>query len=149
MNPAKEIAWLNVEKINVNPNQTTILVITAGKNQALTYNFGSMQLGRIFIDVDAPQGTIFDLIWSEDLGDSLVTLYKNVVINAEARFISRSGKQHFETFRPYGLHYLQVTVRNHKEDVTVFKAGVKRQVFQYLKKGSFSCSDTLMNNIWN
>lgn len=147
-NPAREICWLNVRKNPVNLYKTTGLNISAGEDQAFVFDFGGITLGRIFIDVEAPEGTIFDLTWSEDLRDSLVTLYKRTQINAVARFISKSGKQHFETFKPYGLRYLQVTVRNHREPVLLGKAGIIRQVYPFQKRGSFECSDPLLNDIW-
>jgi len=148
VNPAKEIAWLDVEKVYVNRDQISNIVIPANKNQALIFDLGGIQLGRIFIDVNAPTGTTFDLTWSEDLKDSSVTLFKRLEVNAVSRFISHSGKQHFETFRPFGLRYLQVTVRNHSQPVTLLKAGVYKQIYPFQKKGSFECSDTLMNAIW-
>ena len=148
INTAKEIAWLDKQKVNVDQYKTTDLKIQPNENQAMVYDFGSIQLGRIFLDVDAPAGTCIDLTWSEDLLDSLVTLYKRMEINAIAHFTTKSGKQHLETFRPYGLRYLQVTVRNNSQPVTIQKAGINRQVYPYDKKGSFACSDPLMNDIW-
>jgi hypothetical protein len=147
-NPAREICWLNVRKSTVNPYKIAGFDISAGEDQAFVFDFGGITLGRVFIDVVAPEGTVFDLTWSEDLRDSLVTLYKRTQINAVARFISRSGKQHFETFKPYGLRYLQVSIRNHTEPVKLEKAGIIRQVYPFEKRGSFECSDPLMNDIW-
>ncbi len=147
-NPPKEIAWRDTEKIKADPYQRENFLIQANQDQALVFDLGGIQLGRIFIDADAPEGTIFDLTFSEDLKDSLVTLYKRTQINAGARFISKSGKQHFETYKPYGLRYLQVSVRNHVQPVRLFKAGVYSQIYPYEKKGSFVCSDPLLNDIW-
>jgi len=148
LNPAKELAWFDVEKIWTNPLIKSNITIPPGKSKALVFDLGGIQLGRIFVDIDAPAGTIVDFTWSEDLKDSLVTLYKRMEVNAVARFITVAGKQHLETFRPFGLRYLQVTVRNNSEPVTLLKVGVNRQVYPYTKKGSFTCSDPLMNDIW-
>jgi hypothetical protein len=147
-NPARDICWLESRKYPVDPYQVTGIEIPAGAEQAYVFDLGGVQLGRIFIDVEAPEGTVFDLTWSEDLRDSLITLYKRTQINAVARFTSRSGKQHFETFKPYGLRYLQVSVRNNREPVKLEKAGIIRQVYPFQKRGSFECSDPLLNDIW-
>ncbi len=146
-NPAKEIAWLEKKKITVNPLKTESIVVPANANQAVVYDFGTIHLGRVFLKVDAPVGTTFDLVWSEDLKDSLVTLFRRFEINAIARFVS-DGSGYFETFRPYGLRYLQVNVRNNNTPVTINKVGINRQVYDFEKTGSFSCSDPLFNNIW-
>lgn len=146
-NPAKEIAWLEKKKIAVNSLKTEKILLPVNANQAVVYDFGTIHLGRIFLKVDSPAGTIFDLVWSEDLQDSLVTLFRRFEINAIARYIS-DGSGYFETFRPYGLRYLQVNVRNNSAPVTIQQVGVNRQVYDFEKKGSFSCSDPLFNTIW-
>ena len=148
LNPAKELAWLDVEKVKVNSTVKENISFSAGKNQALVFDFGGIQLGRIFADIIAPVGTKVDFTWSEDLKDSFITLYKRMEVNAVARFITIAGKQHLETFRPFGLRYLQVTIRNNPEPVTLLKVGVNRQIYPYTKKGSFTCSDRLLNDIW-
>lgn len=147
-NPAREIAWLNLQKHPVDPFKISDFEIPAQTSQAYVFDLGGIHLGRIFIEVDAPEGTIFDLTWSEDLRDSLVTLYKRLQINAVARFISGDGHQFFETFKPYGLRYLQVTVRNHNAPVKIRRAGIVRQQYPFEKRGSFACSDPLLDDIW-
>lgn len=147
-NPAREIAWMDISKKEVDPFKISGFTIPSGEDKALVFDMGGVKLGRIFLDIEAPEGTIIDLTWSEDLRDSLVTLYKRTQINAGARFISRSGKQHFETFKPYGLRYLQLTIRNHREPVFIEKAGMISQHYPFVKRGSFECSDPLMNDIW-
>jgi alpha-L-rhamnosidase len=147
-NPARELVWQDSKKQSVDPYKISDFEIPAGTDQAYIFDLGGIHLGRIFIEVDAPEGTIFDLTWSEDLRDSLVTLYKRLQINAIARFISQDGRQYFETFKPYGLRYLQVTVRNHKDPVTLYQAGIIRQEYPFEKRGSFACSDPLLNDIW-
>jgi hypothetical protein len=146
-NPAKEIAWLEKKKIPVNPLVTENIIIPAGYQQAVVYDMGTIHLGRLYLKVDAPAGTTFDLVWSEDLKDSLVTLFRRFEINAIARFVS-DGSNYFETFRPYGLRYLQVNVRNHTSPVTIQKVGIYSQIYDFQKTGSFSCSDPVFNSIW-
>lgn len=148
LNPAKAIAWLNKNKLPIAVLETENIIIPANTHQAVTYDFGSIHLGRIFLNVEAPAGTVFDLVWSEDLNkDSLVTLYNRFEINAIARFIS-DGSSYFETFRPFGMRYLQVGVSNHSQPVILKSAGLKSQIYDFEKTGSFSCSDPLMNDIW-
>ena len=146
-NPAKEIAWLNKKIIPVDPLVINDIVLPENANQAVTYDFGTIHLGRVFINVDAPKGTIFDLVWSEDIYDSIVPLFRRLEVNAITRFIS-DGSGSIETFRPYGLRYLQVNVRNNSAPVTIHQVGINRQVYDFKKTGSFECSDPLLNKIW-
>lgn len=147
-NPAREISWLDGTRQPVDPLKVSDFEIPTGKDQAYIFDLGGIHLGRIFVEADAPAGTIMDLTWSEDLRDSLVTLYKRTQINAVARFISDGRQQYFETFKPYGLRYLQVTIRNHNRPVTLHQTGIIRQEYPFEKRGSFTCSDPLMNDIW-
>jgi hypothetical protein len=147
-NPAREIAWLDAVRQPVDPYKISDFEIPAGHDQAYIFDLGGIHLGRIFVEAEAPAGTIIDLTWSEDLRDSLLTLYKRQQINAVARFVSDGDSRYFESFKPYGLRYLQVTVRHHNKPVILKQAGIIRQEYPFQKRGSFTCSDPLMNDIW-
>ncbi len=106
-------------------------------------------LGRVFLDIDAPAGTIIDMGISEDLNQQgLPYLYKRAQINSGCRFICDGKRTRFETFKPYGIRYLLMKITPpRKAIVTLKKVGVIEQMYPFTKTGSFECSDPMFNKI--
>jgi len=150
-NPARELAW-NEPDISKNliTNQQQIGNFKTNKPRFYVFDMGNKTLGRLFIDIDAPKGTTVELGWSEDLNkNQLPFLYKREQINSAARFITNGTDTRYSTFKPYGVRYIiaKVTPSENKE-VQLHKIGVIEQVYPYHKTGSFECSDTMFNKIW-
>jgi alpha-L-rhamnosidase len=67
-NPARELVWNHPDvskNIALNDYQTGNFSIQ--QPRFYVYDVGRKMLGRIFVDIEAPAGTIVDLGWSEDL----------------------------------------------------------------------------------
>ncbi|UZR97700.1 family 78 glycoside hydrolase catalytic domain [Chondrinema litorale] len=118
---------------------------------AFVLDMGGKTLGRIFADIDAPEGTVIDIGWAEVLNDSgLAWIYKNYIISTGTRFITSSNKQHYETFKPYGFRYLQIHITPPKgEKAQLLNAGSFDQMYPFELQGAFESSDPLLNKIWN
>ncbi len=137
-NPAMEVAWSNFESPlpYAASKVSDIDIHRAGEGgTALIFDMGGKQLGRFFIDYDAPEGTIFDIAFTEDMNRNRPWILKRYGIYTATRTIAAGGKGHFETFKPYGLRYLQVNVRNGGGAVHIDKLGVVSQVYPYDKDG--------------
>ncbi len=149
-NPARDAAWLEFDKKQTDypRHQTTNIQIPANQDRALVFDLGRKTLGRIFLEVDAPEGTVFDVIISEDLNGEKIYVFKRIMVSAGSRFIAAGGESRFEHFKPYGMRFVQVNVRNHKAPVTIKKIGAIEQVYPFEKKGSFICSDPFFNDLW-
>ena len=148
-NPAKITAWsVPGVKKEIPFYETNHITIEAGSDEAVVYDMGRMMLGRIFVETDAPAGTNIDVAFSEDVRDGIPTLYKRAQINAAIRFVSDGKQKRYETFKPYGARFLRVDVSNHSSGVILAGAGMVSQVYPFEKRGSFECSDPLMNKIW-
>ena len=148
--PSKTVFWKQVASVDSLPYYKVDNITLSGTDeQAVIYDMGRMTLGRFFIESDAPKGAVFDITFCEDLNNKgLLTLYKRNQINAGMRFISDGKTKRFESFKPYGARYLQVTVSGQSGDVNLKNVGMVSQIYPYVKKGSFECSDPLMNAIW-
>ena len=150
-NPARDLVW-NLPDISENLMNYDYQNTGFETTEPLFYVFdmGNKTLGRLFIDIDAPKGTIVELGWSEDLNKyNIPHLYKRLQINSGARFITNGVQTHYSTFKPYGVRYIIAKIiPAQNEKVTLNKIGVVEQVYPYNKIGSFECSDSIFNRIW-
>ncbi len=149
-NPAWNVAWSNLgEKDNIHPSQVKQLKADNPEGTAFVFDMGGKQLGRIFVEYDAPEGTVIDIGFAEDMKGKKPWVLKRAGIYTGSRFITSEDVYRLETFKPYGLRYMQLNVKSHGEGpVTIKKTGVVSQVYPFDKKGSFKCSDPMMNAIW-
>ncbi len=149
-NPAIEMAWKEIESGHSIPGYLREQVsIEEGDETALVYDFRYKKLGSVKITYDAPEGTIFDLGYAEDLKGQLTFAMKRVGLYMASRHVAAGGEGSFETFKPYGLRYLQINVRNNKGPVRIKKVEVINQIYPFEQVGSFSCSDPLLTSIWS
>jgi len=150
-NPARDLVWNQPDiSLNLVPNDYQTVNFSESNTRFFVYDMGRKMLGRIFLDIDAPDGTIIDLGWSEDLNQfGLPNLYKSLQINASARFICDTTQSRYETFKPYGVRHMLVKITPPTGTTAVLKnIGVIEQVYPYTRKGNFECSDPMLNKIW-
>lgn len=148
-NPGKIVDWsVPKSKKKISFYKTGNIEIETGEDEAIIFDMGRMMLGRIFVETDAPAGTSIDIAFSEDIRDSIPTLYKRAQINAAVRFVSDGKQRRYETFKPYGARFLRVNISNHSSKLTLVRTGMVNQIYPFEKRGSFECSDPLMNKIW-
>jgi len=143
-NPARELVWHHPDFFNnlkENDYQTRDFVTTGSRYYV--FDMGHKTLGRLFIDIDAPKGTVIELGWSEDLNKYQTPyLYKRMQINSGARFITNGTQNRYATFKPYGVRYIIVkVVPAQNQKVKIHQLGVIEQVYPYEKAGWFECSD--------
>jgi len=149
-NPARDLVWrkLDMER-NMKTNDFQVSDFGISGPVTLVFDLGGKQLGRLFFHMDADEGAVVDLGWSEDLNSlGMPFLYKRLQVNAAARFITTEGLKRYETFKPYGARYLQVHVDPGGSPCTLGKIGLIRQVYPFEKRGSFSCSNPMLEKIW-
>ncbi len=147
--PHRALAWKRLGgSLKMPAERVRDLAVPAGENTTFVFDMGGQALGRIFLDYDAPPGTVFEAGIAEDLKNGRPNLTKTVVVVAGDRHIAAGGPSRMETFYPRGFRYLQLAVSDHDAPVTLRKVGIAAQLYPYEKKGSFRCSDDLMNTLW-
>lgn len=148
-NPAVEMSWQYFGEQQAAPAYPSFpLALGAEHPHALVYDFRYKRLGRIVVEYEAPEGTILDVGFSEDLLGNRPYLMKRVGLYPGTRHIAREGVNRLETLKPYGLRYLQLNVRGHDAPVLIRDVRVVQQVYPFEQVGRFACSDPLMNEIW-
>jgi hypothetical protein len=113
----------------------------------LVVDFGQEVVGYPRIEVEAPAGTMVDMGYSELLEDGRVCPHRNGVRYAD-RYITREGRQVFETFGMRGFRYMMLTFRKIQGPVWVHDVGVNFSTYPVAHRGVFECSDERLNKIW-
>jgi len=148
-NPAWNVAWSTFgQTLSIEPWQTQDIVIEPNQPTALAFDMGGKMLGRIFIEYEAPEGTRFDIAFSEDLNVDRPWVLKRAGIYTAVGHKSFGSSTRFESFKPYGLRYLQVNVTGHTEQVRIKRIGVISQLFPFELTGDFESSDPIFNDLW-
>ncbi len=148
-NPAWEIAWSCFEEeLPSQTHRVTGLQVEDTFPAAFVFDMGQKTLGRLFIDYEAPRGTVFDLGFAEDTLGNRPYILKRAGLYTGVRHIARGGKNRFESFKPYGARFIQLNISRHSGPVTIMRTGMVSQIYPFDKKGTFRCSDPMFKEIW-
>lgn len=148
--PRRHIAWTEFDgEIHVPGSRPTNLTLMPDEGDAsFIFDMGGLTLGRIFVEYDAPEGTILDVGFAEQLQGIRPKVGKNVMVFDAERQISRGGEGRFETYFPRGFRYMQVAVARAGGSVSIKRVGAVSQIYPHRKVGAFRSSDPLLNRIW-
>jgi hypothetical protein len=133
------------------PPGELVLRTTPGRAIALVWDFGEIVPGRPFFDITAPAGAVIDVAYSERLKEDRVETHEaafEFFAQNVDRFIARAGRQQWERFEWMGARYLQLTVRQATEPVTLHAVGLNTVSYPVEPRGAFACSDPLLTRIW-
>ena len=121
-----------------------------GKAVAIVFDFGATVTGRPVLDITAADGAIIDIGCSERLQDDHIEPRLRSFLTSENvdRVITRAGRQQWERFEWTGFRYLQLTIRNAGEPLTLHNVHLNFTSYPVEARGSFNCSDELLNRIW-
>ena len=138
-----------VENLVTGQGQATIRT-TSGQAVAIVLDFGGTVTGRPTFDITAPAGAIIDVGYSERLQDDHIEPREHSFLTSENvdRVFTRAGRQQWERFEWTGFRYLQLTIRKAQEDLVIHKVNLNFTSYPVEQRGSFTCSDDLLNKIW-
>uniref|UniRef100_UPI003B58A15D hypothetical protein n=1 Tax=Noviherbaspirillum sp. ST9 TaxID=3401606 RepID=UPI003B58A15D len=94
----------------------------------LTFEFNEQGVGWPSFTINAPEGTIIELLVHEAHTPGKAVLI-NSHFNSWTRFICKEGLNRFETFDFESFRWLQLHIRNFNRAVTVSEVGMRRRVF--------------------
>jgi hypothetical protein len=108
------------------------LPATPEPNRAVfaTYEWEEQLVGWPFVVIDAPEGTIVELMVQE-AHDPAKTHWLDSQYFAWSRFICREGENRLEPFDFESLRWLQVHVRGASRPVTIKDVGVRRRIYPW------------------
>lgn len=136
----------------------TVQTPVSGRDAAIVLDFGRVIAGFPYVEVEGPAGAVVDVTFSEWLGpDGRVPAKRSPVrfftyvgnpAYTTDRIIVGAGRNRWQRFFHTGLRYLQLTIRDAGQPLTIHAAGAVFHTYPFLTRGSFRSSDPLLNAIW-
>jgi len=115
----------------------------------ITLDFGRDHAGRVFLDIDAPEGTVVDLSYDETLDDNgHVNCERMDDMRYADRIITRKGRQSWQGTEPRTFRYMQLAVRNITGPVKIKDVGIVETTCAMPTEADFATSDDLINRIF-
>ena len=112
-------------------------------------DLGREECGFIDLELDAVGGTIVDIAVGEHLADLRVRAAMGGYNNFASRYITSAGRQRFVHYAErYAGRYVQLHFTNMQGPVTLRYAGLLPAEYPVDMRGSFCCSDSLSERIY-
>lgn len=121
-----------------------------GEAVAIVLDFGGTVTGRPVLEISGPAGAVIDIGCSERLQNDHIEPREHSFLTSENvdRLITRAGRTVWERFEWTGFRYLQLTVRNASDELTIHSAHLNFTSYPVEERGRFACSDETLNRIW-
>lgn len=113
---------------------------------SLTFEFKEQGVGWPCFTIDAPEGTVVEMLVHEGHkpgGPALI----NSHFNAWTRFICQEGANRFETFDFESFRWLQLHIRNFKRPVKISSIGMRRRIYPWPQKPEIVLSDDTIQRV--
>lgn len=113
----------------------------------LLYDLGEQNCGYYDLDLTAPAGVTVDIFGVEYIAPDgrIQHSYGN---RNGMRFITREGANRFTSLKRRSGRYLFLTLRNQSAPVAIRKFQLIESTYPVAYTGSFACSDTRLDKIW-
>jgi alpha-L-rhamnosidase len=117
------------------------------RGAALTFEFAEQGVGWPYFSVEAPAGTVVELLVHEAHAPGGPALL-NTHFDSWTRFICRAGLNQFATFDFESLRWLQLHVHGTKGRVTIRDVGLRRREFPWPNVPQIRCSDPALQRLF-
>ncbi len=141
-NSEKEIVFEHYESL-LGENANAVIPAQDGMVNFIL-DFGIERVGKIAFDLEAPAGTVLDIMNFEMLTDMGITPMNG---NNFMRYTCKAGRQEYISRRLRGFRYLSVTVRGNASAVRFHDLHIVEMRYP-TAKASFTCSDERLNTIY-
>jgi alpha-L-rhamnosidase len=136
--PIMPLPGFTNQKVTINPN--------GNKAAALTFEFDTQSVGWPYFTIDAPEGTIIEMLVHEAHKPG-----SDVLINTHfyswSRFICREGINTFSPFDFESLRWVQLHIHNFNRPVTISDIGLLRRQFDYKLEPRIVISDKVIQKV--
>jgi hypothetical protein len=113
-----------------------------------TFEFERQEVGWPYFTIDAPAGTIVDLLVQEG-HDPSRTAWLDTHIHAWSRFVCREGENRFEAFDFESFRWLQLHVRNASRPVTVLGVGARVRRYPWPQTPRVRCAEPDLQRLFD
>jgi hypothetical protein len=127
-------------------NNTLTIAPNGGKAAALTFEFEKQSVGWPYFTIDAPAGTVIEMLVHEAHKPGTDALI-NTHFNSWSRFICKEGMNTFSPFDFESLRWVQLHIHNFDRPVTISNVGLLRRQFDYAVEPRIEISDTVIQRV--
>ncbi|MCJ8332463.1 MAG: hypothetical protein HRT89_16865, partial [Lentisphaeria bacterium] len=118
------------------------------QGQFAIIEFEEYRRGCPVLELEGKNGDIIDLIYGDVLNsDGVLSPYIDGARKIYSITLS-GGTNTWEALNPHGMKYLMIYCRVATKQVTINSIAIRTQVVSFRERASFSCSDELLNQIW-
>jgi alpha-L-rhamnosidase len=129
------------------PTPGTYEVMLDGRNgTAVTFEFGEQIVGWPFFSIEAPEGTVVELMVQEFHQPGKAVLL-NSHFHSWSRFTCKPGVNTFEAFDYESLRWMQLHIHGATGRVIIRNVGVRRRTYPWLHQPEISCSDPVVRTL--
>lgn len=141
---AYEAEWMN--DVQQTGHNAWTVPEHAGKTAALTFDFSEQSVGWPYFTIEAPAGTIVELLVHEahQPGGPVII---NSHFNAWSRFVCKEGVNRFETFDFESFRWLQLHIRNYSGEVKISEIGMRRRQYDFYVTPQIKVSDPALQRL--
>ena len=127
-------------------DHTWNVTLEEGKGSVLTFEFARESIGWPTFSIDAPAGTIVELMVQEHHDPSRAILL-NTHYHAWARFTCAGGLNRFATFDYEAVKWLQLHIRGGSGTVTVRDVALRERSYAWKRTPAVATSDATINRV--
>ena len=127
-------------------NKTVTISPNGKKSAALTFEFDFQSVGWPYFTIDAPEGTVIEMLVHEAHKPGNDVLI-NTHFNSWSRFICREGINTFSPFDFESLRWVQLHIHNFNRPVTISNVGLLRRQFDFRLNPRIVISDTVIQKV--
>jgi hypothetical protein len=124
----------------------TIAPTTAQAARHYLIDFGRELIGWLEFDVEASAGSILDMVGFEGIQDGELRMTE--LMNNSLRYTCHAGRQSYRSIVRRGFRYLLLSVHSGTSTTTIFNIKTALATYPGEPRGSFSCSDARLTQIW-
>jgi hypothetical protein len=146
--PFADRTWKMLAKIEDNSIREAARRLTGAGSLVMLYDFGREVLGRPVLEMTASAGATVDLLYAERLNDDCEALHGYQDTRMAERYITRDGRQTWQTMHPRGMRYLDLVITGDLENFTLDRISLTSANYPVEDVGSFECSDPMLGRIW-
>ncbi len=123
------------------------VALTPGESAGLTFEFTDHVVGWPAFTLEAPAGTVVELLVHEAHAPSGPAVL-NTHFESWTRFTCREGVNRFETFDFESLRWLQLLIRGEAGKVVVREVGVRRRQFPWPNEPALRTSEPALQRLF-
>lgn len=150
--PGLEPRLENIDALAAPGRETAVIHPSKNGDVEITLDFGAELSGFWEYEVEAPAGAILDFYGFEAfaLDGSIQWGQRDYgYLENTLRCVTRAGRQQYRGFVRHGFRYMLLSIRGASGPVRIRNLATVFSSYPHVKRGSFQCSDELLNKIWD